>query len=1127
MTVYPSSSLGRRTCATVLVVAICCLLAMQRADAQVLYGSIVGNVRDASEAPVPGAVVSVVSRATNLSRQTATNEVGGYSFPTLPPSTYDVKVVKEGFQTFTKSNVEVTVNSVSRADVALQVGSVTESVTVASSAATLQTDRAEVRTELGGESLKNLSLAVGRNYQQMFLTIPGMGPPQNTSSIPGSPSRPLQVQVNGTTSNSSVMRIDGATNTNVFMSMVAAYVPALESIETVDVVTNSFDAEQGLASGAAVNVQIKSGTNQLHGSAFEYHTDNNLKAKPFFNPPGARNPKWIINEFGGTLGGPIIRNKLFYFGSYEGTYDHEFAAKYQTVPTASIKAGDMSASPNQIYDPLTGATDGSARTPFPGKLIPGSRIDPISRKISDMTPLPTDPALLTANFYAGQPFYFNRNRVDSKVNWNPKAKLSTYGRYSFLKFDSIAPPVFGDALGGDAISGANVGHGFGFTHSLTLAATYVVSSHFIVDTYFGYMLMDAHSEQSRLDENVGRDVLGIPGTNGTRRFEGGWPRFSIDNYSVLGIKDAYMPYHRHDSSSDYVANANWTRGSHNIRFGLDVYRPILDQLQPEFTGASHGASGGFTFAGGPTQLRGGPTANQFNTYSTFLLGLPTTAGRILQVPDRYSVVSTDYSAYIRDQWQVSRKATLSYGTRYEYFPIAKRPDRGLERYDFSNNKMMICGVGSVPQDCGVSVSHKLFAPRIGLAYRATDTFVIRAGYGISYDPLNVGPRNLRSNYPVILVLNVTGANTYQPAGALKNGIPAMTPVGLGSGIIDMPTNFALVSLGDSFDRGYAQSWNFTLQKTLAKGFTAQAGYVATRQVRTIGQIDQNAGRVGGGIASEPFYQKFGRTTTTMLISPVGTTKYNSLQTKLERRFAGGFQVRAAYTWSKTNGICCVDAGTGSPGIVIPEYYDLNRALLSWDRPHVFTITGFAEMPFGKGKPWLTSRMASALLGGWQVSGILSAYSGTPFTVTASGTSLNAPSNSQRADLVKTNVATLGGAGRGQSYFDPLAFAPVTQARFGTAGFNILRGPGLVNLDFGLFRELKVGEQLRVQFRAEALNATNTPHFANPGANVSNLQLNADGSVRSLGGFTEITAVTGTGREGIDERVFRFGLRLSF
>ncbi|MCZ2076854.1 MAG: TonB-dependent receptor [Bryobacteraceae bacterium] len=1109
------------------VIAVICFIGINGAAyAQILYGSIVGNVKDSTDAPVPGASVSITSRGTSQTRQTTTNEAGGYSFPTLLPGSYDVTVVKQGFQTVTRSGVEVTINSVSRTDVMLEVGIVAESITVSEGAAALQTDRAEVRAELQSRTLQNIPLPSGRNYQQMFVAIPGFSPPADASSIPGNPSRALQVNVNGTTSNSAVTRIDGASSTNVFMNMVSAYVPALESIETVNVVTNSFDAEQGLAGGAAINVQIKSGTNQLHGSAFEYHTNNKLKAKPFFSPPGERKAKSIMNQFGGTLGGPIRKNELFYFVSYEGTYNHQFAAKYQTVPTAAIKSGNMSASPSEIYDPRTGFSDGSGRTPFPGKQIPSSRIDPIAKKIADLTPLPTYPNLLTSNYYAGKPFYFDRNTVDSKINWNASRKLSMYGRYSFLKFDSIAPPTFGDELGGDAISGANVGHGFGFTQSLTIAATYVASPNFIVDAYFGYTLMDNHSEQSRLDEKVGLDYLGIPGTNGPRRFEGGWPRFSITNYSVLGIKDAYMPYHRHDSQSQYVANGNWTRGTHNIRFGVDVYRPILNHLQPEFFGASHGAQGGFTFGGGPTQVRNGPTSNQFNTYSAFLLGLPTAIGKILQVDDRYSVITMAYSGYIRDQWQLSPKVTLSYGTRYEFYPIPRRPDRGLERYDFENNKMLICGVGAVAADCGVSVSNKLFAPRIGVAYRATDTFVLRAGYGITYDALNLA-RNLRSNYPIILVQNLTGVNSYQPAGSLQTGIPLMQPVDFGNGIIDVPENYAVVSLGDKFERGYVQSWNFTLQKKLAGGFTAQAGYVATRQVRTMGHMDLNVGRVGGGNASRPFNRAFGRSTSTILIAPIGTTKYNSLQTTLERRFSGGFQLQASYTWSKTNGICCADVGTGSPLIMIPEYYDLNRAVLSWDRPHSFSLTGFAELPFGQGRRWLTGGVASKLFSGWQVNGMFIAYSGPPFTVTSSGTSLDAPGNTQRADLVKPEVKKLGGAGRGQSYFDPLAFAPVTQPRFGTAGFNIVRGPGLVNLDCGLFREFRLREGMQIQFRAEALNATNTPHFGNPGANVSNLQLNPDRSIRNLGGFTEITSVRGTGREGIDERVFRLGLRFSF
>ncbi len=269
----------------------------------------------------------------------------------------------------------------------------------------------------------------------------------------------------------------------------------------------------------------------------------------------------------------------------------------------------------------------------------------------------------------------------------------------------------------------------------------------------------------------------------------------------------------------------------------------------------------------------------------------------------------------------------------------------------------------------------------------------------------------------------------------------------------------------------------------------------------------------------------------MLICGAGSTPsdcgYDSLQLSVERRFQQGLQVQSSYTLAKSIGICCSDDSDGNVAIPLLDFYQLNRAVSSFDRRHNYQLSVIYELPFGKGKSWANDKVSAALLGGWQINGIFSAYSGAPFTVTAAGTSLNAPGSTQRADQVKSEVTYPGGTGRGQSWFDPLAFAPVTAARFGTAGFNTLRGPGHANLDLGLFREFKFGERVGVQFRAEAFNFTNTPHFANPGNNVSNLQLNADGSIRSLGGFSEITNVTSLGRDGIDERVFRFGLRISF
>jgi hypothetical protein len=1113
-----------------LTTLFCCLLLASSlpSQAQVLYGSIVGNVHDQSDAPVPGAAVSIVSRETGQSRQTTTGDAGAYAFSTIPTGSYEVKVVKEGFTSITQRDVMVTINNVTRIDLHLQVGAVTESVIVTAQAAALQTDRPEVRSEVTSKTLESLPVPPGRNYQQVFRTLPGFAPPGNAHSIPSNPARALTFNVNGASRSSNNTRIDGASSTNIQLPWVVGYVPSLESIETVNVVTNSFDAEQGLAGGAAISVQTKSGTNEVHGSAFEYHTNQRLKAKPFFLPPGERNPKLVYNQFGGTLGGPIRRDKLFYFVAYEGTYDRENASRFATVPTSAIKRGDMSESARPIYDPSTGDSLGANRLPFPDNQVPLGRMSATSRKIVALTPDP-NLSLLTNNYFATAPFTFDRHTVDGKLNWHITPKLSAFVRYGMLHYSDFDPQVFGDALGGPPISafGGNPGNGHGNTYSMTAAATYVLTPNLILDSYYGWTSANTTSEQARLDEKIGVDILGIPGTNGPNRLKGGWPRFEIDNYTTIGINEDFMPYYKRDPQFQYVANFNYTKGSHNVRFGMDMYRQQMNQTQEQFvSGAFHGGQGGFSFTGGPTVVRGGASSNQFNSYSAFLLGLPARIGKVDLVPDEYTVRARLYSMYARDRWNITPRFSLSFGVRWEYFPFAQRADRGLERYDFATNQMLICGVGATPADCGVHVSRKMFAPRVGFAWRATDSFVIRAGYGITNDPFAV-TEPMRANYPVLIPLNVDQANSFVPAGRLEDGIPVIAHPNLSAGAIAIPGNIALATAPSELKRGYLQSWNFTVQKQLVNGFTAQAGYIGTRQVRQFGFIDRNAGQViGAGQNGRPLFQKFGRTAlTNEVFTPTGTGQYNAMQATVERRFGQGLQVTVNYTFSKTIGV--TDNSENNPRVQAFQYYNLNRALVNFDRTHNLQMSTVWQLPFGKGKHWATGGVASALLGGWQMNNILSFMTGTPFSVTSSGTSLDLPGSTQRADLIKPSVAKLGGAGRGQAFFDPLAFAPVTDARFGTAGFNLLRGPGLNNWDFGLFREFRATERFRVQFRAEAFNFSNTPHFANPGANVSNLQLNPDGSVRSLGGFGEITSTVSLAREGIDERQFRFGLRLSF
>ena len=1113
------------------LLAICSLLFVVSLDAkaQVLYGSIVGNTMDASNAPVPGALVTITSSETSQSRETRTNEAGGYIFPTVPSGSYDLKIVKEGFSTSSQTGVIVTINNITRVDLSLRIGTVMESVVVTSQAAALQTDRSEVRSEVTSKLLENLPTPPGRNYQQVLRTLPGFTPPSNAHSVPSNPSRAVTYNVNGSSRSSNNTRIDGASSTNIQLPWVTGYVPGLESIETVNVVTNSFDAEQGLAGGAAINVQTKSGTNALHGSLFEYHTNQNIKAKPFFLPVGQSNPKLVYNQFGGSVGGPIIKDKLFYFVAYEGTFDRENASRFNTVPSATIRRGDMSASARSIYDPATGDIAGANRTIFPRNILPASRISPIINKIVALTPQPNLPDVLTNNYYATGPFAFDRRTLDTKVNYNITPKLSIFGRLGALHYTDFDPQVFGDALGGPPISalGGNPGNGTGNTYSLTAAATYVVKPTLVVDAYFGWTQAQTKSEQARLDEKIGLDILGIPGTNGAGKLKGGWPRFQIDNYTTIGINEDFMPYYKRDPQFQYVANFNWTKRTHNIRFGMDFYRQQMNQTQEQFvSGAFAGGQGGFSFTGGPTTTRGGASSNQFNSYASFLLGLPATLGKQDLVPDEYTVRASLYSTYIQDRWNVSSKLSLSYGVRWEYFPIATRADRGLERYDFATNKQLVCGIGTVPKDCGIHVSKAMMAPRVGIAYRATETLVFRAGYGLTNDPYVVS-EPMRANYPVLIPLNVEGPNAFQPAGKIADGIPAIVHPALGNGVIDIPGNIALATASTDIRRGYIQSWNATVQKQFKHNITAQVGYVATRQVRQFGFIDRNAGQiVGGGQAGRPLFAKFGRTAaTTEVFTPVGTGQYNGMQSSIGRRFSQGLQLGMNYTYSKAIGV--TDNSENNPRVQAIAYYSLNRARLNYDRTHNIQVTNIWELPFGRGKRFAQGRAASMIFGGWQLNNILSFMSGTPFSVSASGTSLDLPGSTQRADQIKANVAIGGGTGPGQSYFDPTAFAPITAARFGNAGFNSLRGPGIGNWDVGLFREFPIRERFRMQFRAEAFNATNTPHFANPGANVSNLTLNPDGTVRTLGGFSEITGTTSIGREGIDERQFRIGLRVTW
>ena len=1114
----------RACCATVcLVLALMATLASEQLQAQILYGTLVGNVTDSTGAVIPGAQVTITNEGTGASRDGEANAAGGYQFPTVSTGTYRVEVRSDGFSTFTTTGVAVGVNNVTRVDVELQIGEVTEVVEVSAAVAQLQTDRAEVRSEVGTKELQNVPVPLGRNYQMLLQTLPGFSPPRNAHSVPANPTRAVRYSVNGTTEQTNNVRIDGASSYNPNLTHMTGINPALESIEVVNVVSSSFDAEQGLAGGAAINLQIKSGTNDVRGSAFWYHNNQRLQAYPYFSDRGDAKPKFISNQVGGTIGGPIKKNKAFYFVSYERTSENSNATRFIKVPDAAMRAGDFSASPRPIFDPMSSAVgDEASRTQFPDNMIPESRVNRASRILADDSDwsLPDRPGVgslgLNRNKLAGITYAFQRHQIDSKANFNFSDKWTMFARLSFFYYDQVNPGAFGK-YSGISVHPTNfrTDNGFGPTYSGTISTTYVATPNLIFDAYFGSTLVDSNAFAGNLDQRIGFDLLGIPGTNGdgvpgeAGTFYGGMPRMRFDGgFGNLGYQ-ATSPFIGHDYLHQIVFNGNWTKGTHDIRFGTDTFLTQINQEVANFPGGDAPA-GGFRFRNNTTG-RPGTRTNEYNAMASFMLGLSRDSARNFLNGKNLQTRSRQYSLYIRDRWQVRPDLTLSYGTRWEYYPFPVRPTRGLERFDIDNNIMLVCGLGSVPRDCGLPQSKTQFAPRVGIAWRAADTFVVRAGYGLTYDPFNLG-RDLRGNLPTQFSQSLPLPNNYSWSTTLDDGFPAIPPIPTDDRIA-MPLNANVATADDNYKRGYIQSWNFTLEKQVGD-WIASAGYVATRSTRQSSRIEANWSDLGTGNAGRQLRMRYNRQANTLFWGTLGTPKYDSLQVKVTRRSRAGHTLNIAYTWGHGRGYTA-EGSTAQPRVRHPAYYRLNYGSLNQDIRHNLVISNTYELPFGKGKSFAQSGAAAAVLGGWQVNVLASLYTGRPTTPTAPTGSHNSRPSGQFADC----LAPPRKIGSPDEWWDISTLAdPEDQGgtpRFGTCGSNILRGPGLINADMGIFRRFQPTERLSVQFRAEAFNVTNTPHFATPTASISSSN------------FGVVTGMANTGREGNDQRVFRFGLRLAF
>lgn len=1147
-------------------------LSPKMASAQVLYGSVVGNVTDQTGAVVPDAKVTITNKGTGQVRDAVTNSNGEYSILNVLPGVYDIKITKQGFSSATQTDVTVSANNALRLDVAMKIGNVNDVVSVTADATVLQTESATVKSEISGKEIQSLPINNYRNYQSLLNLVPGTTPAAFQNANTDSPERSLTTNVNGTARNNNNTRLDGAQSVNIWLPHHSAYVPPSESVAEVNISTNNFDAEQGFAGGAAVQVITKSGTNQFHGSAFAYHDNHFFRAKNAFYPttvagaPNPNKPKNLRTIPGATLGGPIMKDKLFFFGSWEGMYESTIGDGFFTVPTPALRSGDFSRTNTTIYDPLTGNLNGTERTAFTGGIIPTSRIHPAAARMLSLIPQPnlrdaTGNFLEVNNLYASAPGIFNRNNYDVKVNWNRNENHQLWTKFSHMNASVTGNFALGAAGGGTLGAG---GSGTGTTQSYvgTVGHTWTLGSGFIVDGNFSVTHRSHNTIPPDYGQNVGLDILRIPGTNGPDIRQSGTPQFNFANYSGLGNQNNWSPVFREERSYTFTQNATKLIGSHDIRFGADVVKHHLDHWQPEI-GA--GPRGSFSFSGNTTALNGGPGSNQYNSFAAFLLGMPNIVEKSLQ----YEVMTTrewQIGFFIRDRWQVNRNLTLTLGLRYELFPTMRRADRGLERIDFANpivrnaagvptgeTRLLIGGRGGNPNNLGIDYSKKLFAPRVGFAYRIGDDMVVRGGYGITYDPMPFG-RPLRGFYPLTIAQQFfasgTGASeVFTPWGftpsarvpGLTVGIPNFTGPDLSTGVVNLPATVQMRSpYQGTLNRGYIQSWNLMVERKLIKDIKVEVGYVGTGTRNQFGDIEANAAQA----PNQPrlLQSQYGRIASTLLWDGFVSTSYHALQVAVNRRLSNGLLVKGAYTYSKSINFFDDSGWAGLPLFNAGSQISRNRGLAGFDIPHNVQIGAGYELPFGKGKKWLSDGVAAKVLGGWSLSGIGSMVSGRPLSVTAAAGSLNAPGNSQTPDLIgKPSYPKK--TGPGQVWLDPNAFRPVEFSpewlasvangtprpfRFGTAGRSTVRGPGFTNFDLSLVRSFMILERIRTDFRVDAFNFTNTPLFNNPGTNASaptrdaqgNILRDAAGNLR-LNGFGQVLSAAQT------QRQFRFGLRLEF
>lgn len=1078
----------------------CCTT--QAAFAQAVNATLLGSVADSSGASIAGAKVTATETNTGVVHTAKTNESGNYTFPDLRPGTYAVLGEHPGFKKENRKGVTLDVNSSQRVDLTLTPGEITETIEVSGAVPQLQTERADTGRVMEAVLLENLPMGVNGNFQTLLDLVPGTTPASFQHSQFFNASSSLQTQVNGNLRMGNNYQIEGIDN-NERTGLLQVLIPPSEAIQMVSVSTTNHDPELGRGTGAVTNVVLKSGTNQFHGGAYYKNQNSAWDARAYFNPTVGH---LAYNYAGGNAGGPVLRNKVFFFADYLKTMDHEANTNQATIPTLAFRAGDLSGDPgHRIYDPLTGDATGANRVQFVNNQIPPSRINPIATKILALMPAPNQPVLLPGmvnDYFVLLPSRKTKDSIDTKIDWAVNNKDRVVGRFSWARPVSYQAGMYGDA-GGPA-QGAFQGSGFQKTYSTGINWNRIVSPTVVTELRIG--VAHYHNEARQTDYGkADSTALGIPGVN-INEFTSGMVGINIGNFTspMIGYS-ASLPWIRAEANIDIVNS--WTKiaGNHTIKFGVDLRR-VRDDLLQDQTYSPRGVIG---FGTNQTSIPASPGGTGIaNDMASFLLDAPSSAGRDVNTFFPAMRLWQIFS-YAADMWQVSPRFTINAGLRWELYPppVPQFPG-GFSNYDFLKNELVIAGVGNNPSNNGMDYRKKNLAPRLSLAYRFNEKTVVRAGFGMSYSPFP--DNNYTYNYPVRSNNNYTTRSglSYLPAVygdgtavSFEKGFPKPISVPIPSnGIItgpDITSTYYVVP--KNFKNPYVETWNLAIQRVLPFNFVLDTAYVGSHGVDTPATYNLNAGQVvGAGSAGQPQFAALGKTSAVNQIFRGFSSSYHALQMKLDRRFSGGLAITTSFTYGKAMSFQGGDDG----GLTFFVNERRNYARADFDRTFNFVQSYVYQLPFGKGKKYLASNRAGKVLGGWGASAIASARTGTPFTVTATN-GLNLPGSTQTA-MIDGDFKIPGGIGPGQQWFDTSVFPTASSGQvWGNTGRNAFTGPGLVSLNASVNRTFRVTERVKLEFRCEAFNATNTAQFSNPG------------NSRTSAAFGQITGTlsSGTGING--------------